>query len=75
MIESIIQKCDGDIKTTINLCELLGDEYYVHFTYAGKNILAKVASESLLEKGDDIIFEIKKDKIHLFDSISEKAIC
>ena len=73
--ESIIQKCDGDIKTTINLCELLGDEYYVHFTYAGKNILAKVASESLLEKGDDVIFEIKKDKIHLFDSISEKAIC
>lgn len=73
--EAIVRKEDGDIKTTINLCELLGDEYYVHFNYAGKNVLAKVASESLLEKGEKITFEIKKDKIHLFDSLSEKAIC
>ena len=72
--ESIVQNKDGDIKTTISLCELLGDEYYVHFTYAGKNILAKVASETLLEKGEDITFEMKMDKIHLFDYISEKAI-
>ncbi len=73
--ESIVRCDDGDIKTTINLCELLGDEYYVHFTYAGKNILAKVASESLLEKGENITFSFKKDKIHLFDSVCEKAIC
>ncbi len=73
--ESIVRNDDGDIKTTIGLSELLGDEYYVHFTYAGQNILAKVASESLLEKGANITFEFKKDKIHLFDSISEKALC
>lgn len=73
--ESIVRNDNGEIKTTIGLSELLGDEYYVHFSYAGKNILAKVSSESLLEKGEDITFEIKKDKIHLFDSISEKAIC
>ncbi len=72
--ESIVKSDKGDIKTKIELSELLGDEYYVHFTYAGKSILAKVASESLLEKGEDITFEIKKDKIHLFDSISEIAI-
>ena len=72
--ESIVKNDKGDIKTKIELSELLGDEYYVHFTYAGKQILAKVASESLLEKGENITFEIKKDKIHLFDSISEKAI-
>ena len=73
--ESIVRSDEGDIKTTIGLSELLGDEYYVHFTYAGQNILAKVASESLLEKGANITFEFKKDKIHLFDSISEKALC
>ena len=73
--ESIVRNGKGDIKTTIGLSELLGDEYYVHFSYAGKNILAKVASEALLEKGENITFEIKKDKIHLFDSLSEKAIC
>ncbi len=73
--EYIIRNDNGDIKTTIGLSELLGDEYYVHFNYAGKNILAKVASESLLEKGTDITFEFKKDKIHLFDSISERAVC
>ena len=73
--ESIVRNEKGDIKTTIGLSELLGDEYYVHFSYAGKNILAKVASEALLEKGENITFEIKKDKIHLFDSLSEKAIC
>ena len=73
--ESIVRSDEGDIKTTIGLSELLGDEYYVHFTYAGQNILAKVASESLLEKGANITFEFKKDKIHLFDSISERALC
>ncbi len=73
--EAIIRKEDGDINTTIALCELLGDEYYIHFSYAGKDILAKVASDTLLEKGEKITFEIRKDKIHLFDSLSEKAIC
>ena len=56
------------------LSELLGDEYYVHLTFGGKECLAKVPAEKKIAKGDKIKLSFSLDKVHLFDPISEKAI-
>ena len=54
--------------------ELLGDEYYVHFTFGGKRCLAKISADTKVAKGDKIKLGIQEQKMHLFDPISEKAI-
>ena len=54
--------------------ELLGDEYYVHFTFGGKRCLAKLSADKKIEKGHEIKLSMQENKMHLFDPISEKAI-
>ncbi|MCR4561848.1 MAG: ATP-binding cassette domain-containing protein [Bacilli bacterium] len=58
----------------VKLSELLGDQYYVHFDFGEKDTLAKVESEDLIKEGDQLYFEIKKDKCHLFDPITGVTI-
>lgn len=58
----------------VEFSELLGDEYYVHFNFGQKKCLAKVPADSKIVKGDKIKLEFIKEKIHLFDPISERAI-
>ncbi len=54
--------------------ELLGDEYYVHFTFGGKKCLAKVPADTKVSKGAKIKLAIQEEKMHIFDPISELAI-
>lgn len=56
------------------LSELLGDEYYVHLMFGGKECLAKVPAEQKITKGSKIKLSFSLDKVHLFDPITEKAI-
>ena len=58
----------------INLCELLGDQFYVHFNYGDKDMLSKVSSELDIKEGKNMKFAFKENKIHLFDSWTEKTI-
>ena len=73
-IKQVDKKGPDTIVTNISLSELLGDEYYVHFNYGGKDILAKVATDAIIKTGDKIMLEIQQSHIHLFDTRFEKAI-
>ncbi len=75
--ESIKQadtKTGNVIETTVKLSELLGDEYYVHFNFGEKDMLAKIETEEEIKEGDTILLDMKISKAHLFDFKTGKAI-
>ena len=73
--ESIVESNDKDaMKINVRLSELLGDQYFVHFDFGGKDILSKVSAEKLIESGTEMNLKICEDKIHIFDKESEMAI-
>ena len=73
-----ISQCDAKDKEAMNveikLSELLGDQYFLHFDFGGKDVLSKVLTEELLESGQMINLKINKEKVHLFDPESELRI-
>ena len=71
--EAMKEDAKGD-EYDVKLSELLGDEYYVHLDFGGKECLAKVPAERKITKGSKIKLSFSLDKVHLFDPISEKAI-
>ena len=73
-IKRVSAKDENAIETEVKLSELLGDEYYVHFDFGGKDMLAKIESEKQIKEGDKILLDMRINKIHLFDSVSGKAI-
>ena len=54
----------------VSIAELLGNEYYAHLNFAGKDVIAKVNAELNLEKGQvlDLVFNL--DKYSLFDKVN-----
>lgn len=58
----------------INVAELLGREYFIHTDYNHKDLIAKIRSDDLLEKGDKITLVFDLSKAHLFDKVSENII-
>ncbi len=71
--EAMKEDAKGDEYEVI-LSELLGDEYYVHLMFGGKECLAKISADKSILKGSKIKLGFSLDKVHLFDPISEKAI-
>ena len=73
--ESIVESTEKDsMKIKVRLSELLGDQYFVHFDFGGKDILSKVSAERLIESGAEMKLKIIEEKIHLFDPISEYSV-
>ena len=73
--ESIIESNSKNaLNIRVRLSELLGDQYFIHFDFGGKDILSKVAAEKLIESGTEMKLEIIEEKIHLFDEESEMSI-
>ena len=73
--ESIIECNEKEgFETVVDLPELLGDEYYVHFTYGGASLLAKISTEDELDENTPIRLKMIPEKIHLFDKDTELAI-
>lgn len=56
------------------LSELLGEQYYVHFMYGGKEIISSVYSEEIIKSKDQLKLSFKADKVHLFDYLTGKTI-
>ncbi len=73
LVECSNRDPDG-MKVEIKLSELLGDQYFLHFDFGGKDILSKVQTEKILNAGETINLKIKKDKVHIFDPNTELRI-
>lgn len=73
--ESIIETDEGNsLSIKVRLSELLGDQYFVHFDFGGKDFLSKVSAEKSIESGTDMKLKIIEEKIHIFDKDSGMTI-
>ena len=72
---SVLFKNKSDVMPlSLTIAELLGNEYYAHVDFAGKDVIAKVPAELNLEKGQTINLVFNLDKYSLFDKVSGNNI-
>jgi multiple sugar transport system ATP-binding protein len=61
------EKKENSLEITVDIAELLGAEYYIHF-YIGENKLtAKTKATKIISNGSKVFINFVQDKIHLFD--------
>ena len=53
--------------TKVELPELLGKEYYVHFLLDNRRLISKVSDNDLISIGDEIELGFNMTNLHLFD--------
>ena len=58
----------------VDICENMGSEKYLYFDYAGSRLIARVPSEEETVVDSDIHADFDRNKIHIFDPVTEKAI-
>ncbi|MFA5481143.1 MAG: sn-glycerol-3-phosphate ABC transporter ATP-binding protein UgpC [Bacilli bacterium] len=59
------------LNISVDVAELLGNEYYAHLDFGGKTIIAKIPAGIELASGMKIDISFDMDKIHLFDIESQ----
>ncbi len=52
----------------------MGREYDLHFSFGGKDVVAKTDARKVILVGDEVGVSFDSEKAHLFDPISTKAI-
>ena len=60
------------IKPTV--CELLGGEYNVHFTFCGKDMVGQIDAKDKITTADEIIVRFSANDIYVFDPVTGNAI-
>ena len=65
---------DSVINSKIKVYELLGAEVFLYFDLEGTQMTARVNPRTTLRTGDDAIFALDMEKIHLFDKDTELTI-
>ena len=65
---------DSVIKSKIKVYELLGAEVFLYFDLEGTQMTARVNPRTTLRTGDDAVFALDMEKIHLFDKDTELTI-
>lgn len=71
--EDIVESADG-FEKEVTFVEILGQQYYVHFNYGGKEIISSIFSEKMIRSGTKIKLEFKENKYLLFDYLTGKTI-
>ena len=61
-------------ESTIDVRELLGSEYYIHFDFCSQIFISKLEVNQPLKEGEKISVYFKKNKIHIFDPLTEERI-
>jgi multiple sugar transport system ATP-binding protein len=64
----------NEIKTTVEVTELMGAELYIHAAIASTPIIARVSGQSQVRFNDQIKLQFHFDKMHLFDKETEVAV-
>lgn len=65
---------DANFSVTVELAELLGNEYYIHTSFGGIDMVVKFQSEATIKAGDVVDINLNPGKIHLFDPESGAAL-
>ena len=65
--EDLILDPNGQIKSQVELVEMLGSEKLVHFKFNNSNIITKLTSDVQIEQGDAVAFSLNLDKVILFN--------
>ena len=60
------------VKPTV--CELLGGEYNVHFTFCGKNMVGQLDAKDKITTDDEIVVKFSFDDIYVFDPVTGNVI-
>ncbi len=64
----------SELKAKVNISELLGNEYFVHVDFYGKDFILKTDASNELEMGNDTSIILDMNKIHLFDIVDKGII-
>jgi multiple sugar transport system ATP-binding protein len=59
---------------TVSLIENVGNENYVYLNLHSKQLVAKTDAEIALRIGDEIIFSVEEEEMHLFDIDSKVSL-
>ena len=62
---------DSQVKSVVNVKEMLGAEVFLYFDVNGHETIARVEPETPLKTGSDAVFALDMTKIHLFDKDTE----
>ena len=62
------------IKSTLNVYELLGAEVFLYFDLEGTQMIARVNPRTTARPGDEVVFAMDVNKIHVFDKETECTI-
>ena len=58
----------------VEVIEYLGNEKLVHASREGTPLTALVPVEEAVSEGEDVTFEVRPDKLHLFDAETEQVV-
>ena len=64
----------GDLKTTVEVVEPMGNEIFIYTKIKENKVLARVETRVMPQYGDKMRFRLNKEYIHLFDKETEKSL-
>ncbi len=62
------------LKGKVSICELMGSEVILYVDYMGTELTVRAPSYNAPKADEEIAFQFEKEKLHLFDAQSEKAL-
>ncbi|MDR2133076.1 MAG: sn-glycerol-3-phosphate ABC transporter ATP-binding protein UgpC [Clostridiales Family XIII bacterium] len=70
----IAQNPSSVVRAAVDVCEMLGNEAYLHLNCNGVPLIARTALAGAIETGSALTVGIDAQKIHLFDPDTERTI-
>ena len=58
----------------VRIPELLGNQYYIHTTFANKDLTLCTSAERIIKSNEELEVVFNLNKYHLFDSVTKKII-
>ena len=68
------KKYKNAVIVTPSVCELLGSEYNVHFTFCDKNMVGKIDAKDKITLRDEIAVQFSMEDLYVFDPITGNVI-